>query len=124
MSAARGLKKASAKAAPKPKPVPAVARTLSLFTGMTDFDSPNARDGSLPAEHLRRKRATKTASDWKHAGASAGVAQWAHAPSGHFVEGRDGRFFVSRYGKPLADFETLTEATVWAERQHREGVKR
>lgn len=51
----------------------AAARTLSLFTGKTDDESPNARDGSDATELLQSRR--RRAGDWKPLGGSS-VRAW------------------------------------------------
>lgn len=87
----------------------AVERTVSMFTGMTDLDGPNARDGSLEEERRKRWRKALPGSGWKEVHGMMG--RWL-GPAGRMVQWdrKTEEFVLTEPRQKEVRFRTLTDA--------------
>lgn len=98
----------------KPRPS-ADARTLSMFTGKTDLESPDSRDGSKPTNDPAPRASCRLI--WR----GAFDRWWTERKVGgriedeFIVERRGDRYHASFRGRPLGDFDTAEIASAACE---------
>jgi hypothetical protein len=85
----------------------AAERTISLFTGMTDLDGLNARDGSFP--RLEQPSSTLiTRLRWRKEPWS--MREWSSGAGHHIERVGEGEYVLSYGGKKRGTYPTIVDA--------------